>query len=56
VSVRIPPGRHHCRIVAVAGEANGRLWAMSVRVRVKPPANDDWMADVSYAGIFPWIY
>lgn len=54
VSVRIPPGRRRCRVVAVAGEANGRLWAMSVRVRVKPPAKDDWMADASYTGIFPW--
>ena len=56
VPVRIPPGRRHCRIVAVAGEANGRLWAMTVRVRLNPPAKDDRMADVLYAGIFPWIY
>jgi hypothetical protein len=57
--VRIPSGR--CRIVAVAGEADGRLREMSVRVPVKSsvpvklPVKADWAAVTMFDGPFYWF-
>lgn len=64
LAVRIPSGRRRCRVVAIAGEADGRLRAMSVRiptrsfVPLKPSsarADPDWVSDVGLDGLFFWF-
>jgi hypothetical protein len=60
--VRIPSGRRCCRAVAIAGEADGRLREMSVRVPVrssvpvKLPVKADRAAVTMFEGLFYWFY